>query len=304
MLDTPVRFAVRPSVAAVALALLVGCSAADSGSSDPTTADGAGAPAHRAEFDRLEEDFDTRLGVYALDTATGEEVNYSSDERFPYTSAFKPLACGAVLADRTVDRMDEIVTFDEEDLVPHSPITEEHLDTGISLRESCDAAIRHSDNTAANLLFQELGGPEGLQEALRAIGDRTTQVDRTEVELNEAVPGDTQDTSTPEQLATDLREYVFGDALEPEKQALLEEMLRQNTTGDDTIRAGVPDDWEVGDKTGAGEYGTRNSIGILWPPHEEPIMIAVMSTREVEGSEYDDALIAEATEVVVEAMAQ
>src|SRR5699024_8544993 len=150
-------------------------------------------------------------------------------------------------------------------LVPHSPITEEHLDTGISLRESCDAAIRHSDNTAANLLFQELGGPEGLQEALRAIGDRTTQVDRTEVELNEAVPGDTQDTSTPEQLATDLREYVFGDALEPEKQALLEEMLRQNTTGDDTIRAGVPDDGEVGDKTGAGEWGTRDRIGRRGP---------------------------------------
>ena len=98
MLDTPVRLAVRPSVAAVALTLLVGCSAADSGSSDPTTADDTGAPAHGAEFDRLEEDFDTRLGVYALDTATGEEVNYSSDERFPYTSTFKPLACGAVLA--------------------------------------------------------------------------------------------------------------------------------------------------------------------------------------------------------------
>lgn len=115
MLDTPVRFAVRPSVAAVALTLLVGCSAADSGSSAPATADDAGAPTHRAEFDRLEEEFDTRLGVYALDTATGEEVTYSSDERFPYASTFKPLACGAVLADRTVEGMDEIVTFDEGD---------------------------------------------------------------------------------------------------------------------------------------------------------------------------------------------
>ena len=239
MLDTPVRFAVRPSVAAVALALLVGCSAADSGSSDPTTADGAGAPAHRAEFDRLEEEFDTRLGVYALDTATGEEVNYSSDERFPYTSAFKPLACGAVLADRTVDRMDEIVTFDEEDLVPHSPITEEHLDTGISLRESCDAAIRHSDNTAANLLFQELGGPEGLQEALRAIGDRTTQVDRIEIELNEAVPGEHTRHQHPEQLVPTCVS-TCSVMLWSREASVAEEMLRENTRAT-TIRAGVPD---------------------------------------------------------------
>ncbi|QVQ50871.1 class A beta-lactamase [Spiractinospora alimapuensis] len=288
--------------AAVALSLLAGCSSTEA-VAEPQAADGEGqdsSPEYAEEFDRLAEEFDARLGVYALDTATGEEVSYNADDRFAYASTFKPFVCGAVMETRSLDDMDEVVTFDAEDLVPHSPITEEHVDTGISLMEACDATIRYSDNTAANLLFRELDGPEGLQEALRATGDETTQVDRIEVALNEAAPGDPRDTTTPEQFAVNLQEFVFGDTLEPEKRDVLEQMLRENTTGDDLIRAGVPDDWEVGDKTGGGGYGSRNDIGIMWPPDEEPILIAVMSSRDQEDAEPNDALIAQATEVVVD----
>lgn len=304
MSDTRTWTTLGRGAAAIALTSIVGCSsaaetAATASSEDSTDTD---PPAYTEEFDRLAEEFDTRLGVYAIDTGTGEEIAYNADDRFAYASTFKPFVCGAVMEDRTVDEMDEVVHFEESDLVPHSPITEEHVDSGITLMESCDATIRFSDNTAANLLFRELGGPEGLQDALRASGDEVTQVDRIEVELNEAVPGDGRDTTTPAQFAANLDEYVFGDTLEPEKQELLEQMLRENTTGDDLIRAGVPEDWEVGDKTGGGGYGTRNDIGILWPPEGEPILLAVMSTREVEDAEYDDAVVAEATEVVVDAI--
>jgi beta-lactamase class A len=79
-------------------------------------------------------------------------------------------------------------------------------------------------------------------------------------------------------------------------------MMLGNVTGDELIRAGVPDDWEVGDKTGSGGYGTRNDIAVLWPPEGDPIVLAVMSSRDVEGAEFDNALIAEAAEVVVEAL--
>lgn len=42
--------------------------------------------------------------------------------------------------------------------------------------------------------------------------------------------------------------------------------MKGNATGDKLIRAGVPTDWVVGDKSGAGSYGTRNDIAIVWPP--------------------------------------
>lgn len=296
----PVRRAALAATAVLTAVPFAGCTQTEAPAPGAGESSAPEEASHTAEFERLEEEFDARLGVYALDTGTGAEIAHRSDERFGYTSTFKPLACAAVMEQRSLDELEEVVVYEAEDLVTYSPITEEHVGTGMTLLEACDAAIRYSDNTAGNLLFDALGGPEGLQEALAGIGDDTTQVDREETELNEVAPGDPRDTSTPEALAANLREYVLGDTLAEEERALLEEMLRNNTTGDDLIRAGIPDDWEAGDKTGAGPYGTRNDIAVLWPPDGEPIVLAILSDREDEDAEYDDALIAEAAEVVAD----
>ncbi|TDQ55414.1 class A beta-lactamase [Actinorugispora endophytica] len=296
-----VKFA---ALAAAALIPLTGCAAADDAPALEAAAGTAESPApYEEEFERLEGEFDARLGVYAVDTGTDEAVAFNADERFAYASTHKAFSVAAVLRQNSVEELDEVVTYTEDDLVDHSPVTERHVDTGMTLREIGDAAVRYSDNTAANLLFEELGGPEGLDAALEEVGDDVTQVDRIETELNEAVPGDPRDTSTPRAMATTLREYALGDALPAGKRVILTDMLQGNTTGDALIRAGVPDGWEVGDKTGAGGYGTRNDIAVLWPPHGDPVVLAVMSSRDAEDAEHDDALIAEAAEVVVDALA-
>ncbi len=78
--------------------------------------------------------------------------------------------------------------------------------------------------------------------------------------------------------------------------------LRGNTTGDTLIHTGVPEGWAVGDKSEAGSYGTRNDIAIVWPPDRDPIVIAILSSRNTEDATYDDALIAEATKIVINAL--
>ncbi|CAL9334279.1 Beta-lactamase [Nocardiopsis dassonvillei] len=307
-----IRRVVLAALVPVALAPLTGC-ASPGGPAGPAAAPPSAVrssppadppPPVRADsgFTRLEEEFDARLGVYALDTGTGLAVEYRADERFAHCSTFKVLAFGAVLDRTPVDELDRVVTFSEADLVFHSPVAEEHVSTGMTLRELGDAALRHSDNTASNLLLEELGGPEGLSEALRGIGDDVTRVDRTAPEMAEAVPGDVRDTSTPRALATSLREFALGDVLPEEGRDILVTMMRTNTTGDDLIRAGVPEGWEVGDKSGACGYGTRHDIGVLWPPGGAPVVLAVMSGRDEAGAGYDDALIAGATELAVEAL--
>ncbi len=136
-----------------------------------------------------------------------------------------------------------------------------------------------------------------MQDALRALGDNVTRCDRYEVALSDAVPGDLRDTSTPRALATDLRAYVLGTTLSADKRAVLTDWLKRNTTGDKAIRAGAPDGWTVGDKTGTGGYGTRNDIAIVWPPRAAPIALAVLSRRDTKDAERDDALIARAAKV-------
>ncbi|MEU8791310.1 class A beta-lactamase [Streptomyces sp. NPDC048643] len=264
---------------------------------------GIAAPTESApSFAELEGEFDARLGVYAVHTGKGRAVAYRSDERYAFASTYKALAAGAVLRKNTPAGLERVVRYTRAHLVAHSPVTERHVESGMSLRALCDAAIRYSDNTAGNLLFDELGGPKGLQTELVGLGDTTTRADRYEPALNEATPGDPRDTSAPRALASTLRAYALGGVLSSEKRALLIGWLGHNTTGDALIRAGVPAHWKVGDKTGNASYGTRNDIGVVFPPDAAPIVLAVLSSRATQDAAYDDRLIARATEVVVAAL--
>jgi beta-lactamase class A len=255
-------------------------------------------------FEQLEDTFDARLGVYAVDTGTEQTVTYRADERFAFASTFKAFVAAAILRQSSLDELDNFITYSSQDLVAHSPVTEEHVDTGMTLRELSEAAVRFSDNTATNLLLLELGGPSGLGAELSSIGDDVSIVDLFETEMSEAAPDDDRDTSTPRAFGYNLREYVLEDALPAEQRQLLTEWLIGNVTGEALIRAGAPDDWTIGDRTGAGGYGTRNAIAVLWPPEAEPIVLAVMSTRDTKDAEYDDALVAEATTVALDALAR
>lgn len=273
-------------------------SAAASGSG-ASSRPGPDADAVTRQLRALERKYDARLGVYAVDTGTGHEVAHNDDERFGYASTFKALAAGAVLRKFSLSGMDRVVTYSKDDLVAHSPVTGKNVAKGMTLRELCDATVRFSDNTAANLLFDELGGPEGLDAVLEELGDDTTHMERREPELSRWVPGETRDTSTPRAMAGNLRAFVLGDVLKKPERAQLTEWLRNNTTGDELIRAGVPQRWVVGDKTGTGSgYGARNDIAVVWPPDSAPIVMAVMTNRHDADAAFDNALIAEAASVV------
>lgn len=303
------RLSARPAVTAlaalVAVALLAGCagSSPSTSSSSPSAQSSPAASAIRTAdpsptqtdpaFAQLEARFHAKLGLYVLDTGTGQAVTYQANTRFAYCSTFKALATGILLM-RGVP-LSKIITYKSSDLVEYSPITSQHVRTGMTLEAVMEAALEYSDNTAANLLLAQLGGPHRLQQALRGIGDPTTISDRNEPSLNDATPGDSRDTSTAQALGSDLRQFVLGHLLSTGRRQLLTSWLVHNTTGGPYIRAGAPAGWKVGDKTGNGYWGTRNDIAIAWPPHGGPYVIAILSSRGSINASSDDALIADAT---------
>ncbi|HEY1919037.1 MAG TPA: class A beta-lactamase [Streptosporangiaceae bacterium] len=296
--------------ALLSLALLGGCTGSDPQAATPSTktispTTPSPTPTTRA-FAQLEARFHAHLGVYVLDTGTGRTVFYQASTRFAYCSTFKAITAAMLLMrDAPLSRL---VTYRASDLVEYSPITSQHVSTGMTLEAVMQAAIEDSDNTAANLLLAQLGGPHQFQQALRGIGDATTTSDRTEPSLNDATPGGTRDTSTAQALGTDLRQFVLGNRLSPSRRRLLTGWLLHNTTGGPYIRAGVPAGWQVGDKTGNGYWGTRNDIAIAWPPpsvqHGAPVVIAVLSSRDSINANSDDALIADATKAALADLAQ
>ena len=302
------RRAALVAVGAALAILVAGCSSPDD-TAAPTPSPSASTPSptptaapYDAAFAALEAEFGSRIGVYAIDTGSGDEIAYRADERFAYASTFKALAAAAVLQKNDIADLDRVVTFSSDELITHSPVTELHVESGMTLGELAEAAVRVSDNTAGNLLLEELDGPAGFTTALRAVGDDVTQAVRWEAGLNDGVPGDPRDTTSPRAFATDLREFALGDTLTSEKRELLVDWMSGNATGDTLIRAGVPADWTVADKSGSGGYGVRNNIAVVWPPGREPIVLAVLTTRDSPDATRDDAVVARAASIVAESL--
>jgi beta-lactamase class A len=222
-----------------------------------------------------------RLGVAVLDTATGGLAGHRLDERFPMCSTFKFLAAAMVLArvDAGQERLDRRIVVTRGSLLEWAPVTRKRVGgAGMTVAELCEAAITVSDNTAANLLLASAGGPAALTAFARRAGDGVTRLDRTEPTLNEAIPGDPRDTSTPRAMAQTLRKLVLDDGLSAPGRAQLVKWMTANTTGARRLRAGVPADWRVADKTGTGRLGTTNDIGVLWPPRRAPLVVVAYLT--------------------------
>jgi beta-lactamase class A len=243
---------------------------------------------------RIERSVAGRLGVAVLDTGSGLLAGHRLDERFPMCSTFKTLAAGLVLArvDAGDEHLDRRVVVGRADLLEWAPVTSKHVGgAGMSVGELCEAAITASDNTAANLLLASVGGPAAVTAYLRRLGDSVTRLDRNEPTLNESTPGDPRDTSTPRAMAQTLRTLMLGDALSAAGRARLVQWMSATTTGAKRLRAGVPSDWRVADKTGTGRLGSTNDVGVLWPPHGAPrVVVAYLTECKANGDAREAAL--------------
>jgi beta-lactamase class A len=162
----------------------------------------------------------------------------------------------------------------------------------MTLNELCHAAMTYSDNTAANLILAGLGGPKSVTAFARTLDDTITRLDRTEPTLNEAIPGDPRDTTTPAAMAKNMQALLIGHALSETSKGLLMQWLIGNKTGDSRLRAGLPKDWRAGDKTGTGDRGSTNDIAIIWPPGRKPILVAAYLTECTASAERRNAALA------------
>ncbi|WP_223776941.1 class A beta-lactamase [Streptomyces sp. 135] len=271
----------------------------------PGTAHATAFPDARRRLRELEKGYPGRIGVHALNTGTGATLGYRADERFAIASTFKVLAAAAILRrarEQEPGLLDVLIRYGRDDLVTHSPRCEMHLETGMTVRELCDATITYSDNGAANLLMRRIGGPSGITEFARSLGDSRTRLDRWEPDLNTNVPGDRRDTTTPASMTADLHKLILGDALHPRDRDQLIRWLLENTTGDKRIRAGLPKDWRVGDKTGSPAYGGVNDVAVAWPPRQAPWIISVYTTRLDPDTPGEDRIAEDITRIVVDTL--
>ena len=256
-------------------------------------------------FTTLEARSGGRLGVHAVNLATGRRLAHRPDERFAMCSTFKALAAGAVLArvDARLERLDRTVTITKADMRSHAPVTETYLAAGqVSLETLCKGAVEQSDNPAANLILKTLGGPEGFTAWLRRIGDRTTRLDRWETELNSAIKGDPRDTTTPAAMTATLAKLTAGSVLKPASREKLVGWMVASPTGAHRLRKHLPAGWRAGDKTGTGANGSTNDIAVFWPPKGGPIVVACYLTETAAELDVRQGVMAEVGRIVAQTL--
>ena len=223
-----------------------------------------------------------RIGMAVIDTNTGSTWDYRGDERFPLNSTHKTFTCAALLAkvDQQALSLNQPVSISKEMLVAYSPITEKPLSAqAMTLGALCQAAVSYSDNTAANLAFEAIGGSAGFNTFMRSLGDEQTRLDRKEPDLNEATPGDPRDTTTPKAIVRSLKKVLLDDVLSAPSQATLKQWMLDDQVASALLRAALPADWKIADKTGAGGHGSRSIIAVIWPPSKQPLVVAIYVTQ-------------------------
>ncbi|QMI04929.1 class A beta-lactamase [Citrobacter sp. RHB25-C09] len=250
----------------------------------------------------LEKQSGGRLGVALINTADDSLTLYRGDERFAMCSTGKVIAAAAVLKQSESDNsvLQRKMTISQADLTNWNPVTEKHVNKEMTLAELSAAALQYSDNTAMKKLITHLGGTDNVTAFARTLGDATFRLDRKEPELNSAIPGDDRDTTTPLAMAKSLRNLTLGNALAPTQRAQLVAWLKGNTTGAQSIRAGLPANWIVGDKTGAGDYGTTNDVAVIWPEGRAPLILVTYFTQPQQKAKSRKDILAAAAKVVTE----
>ena len=238
-------------------------------------------------FEVIEIDARGQLGVAVLDTESGRYAGWADEATFPLNSTFKFLVCAAVLerVDQGAERLDREIAISDGDIVAHAPAVRQRVGGTMTVDALCHAAMTLSDNAAANLLLETLGGPAGLTARLRAWGDPASRLDRNEPGLNDVAPDDPRDRTSPRAMLHHLEHLLLGDTLSAQSRDRLHGWMTANTTGAERIRAGVPEGWLVGDRTGTGAGGNSSTVAIIRPPGRKPVLMAVF----IEGSSLSNS---------------
>ena len=256
----------------------------------------------------VEQTLEAKVGFYLHDFQSNETLEHAADSRFPMNSTFKLFACGALLSrvDAGKNNLSESVDLQGVELVPWSPSLAKLINSGhlkVSLDSLCRMMLSVSDNTAANLILKEIGGPEGFTAFMRSIGDDVTRLDRWEIALNEGVPNDPRDTTSPKAIAQSLKKLLLSDFLSNSSRETLREWLSGHRVADNLFRASLPESWAIEDRTGAGRFGTRGIVAVMYPPEREPILATLFIRDTDVGLSQRDAAIARIGRAIVERVA-
>ncbi|MDR2857439.1 MAG: class A beta-lactamase [Novosphingobium sp.] len=231
-----------------------------------------------------------RIGVAALDLATGRTVTVLGSQPFPMASTSK-IAIVATFLDG-VDRKRFSLTDRYPLMVPvpsrkfDGPVAPVRAGTMMSAQELIELALTRSDNSATDALLAVIGGPKAVNNWVRRAGLTELHIDRDIATLvrddgavDPARTVDTRDAATPMAMVRLLSGLYRGEWLSDSSRAVLLGAMERCHTGASRIRALLPEDARVAHKTGT-LYNTASDVGFFHTPDGRVIAVAIYVTGQ------------------------
>lgn len=246
------------------------------------------------EFERrvalLADGANGRIGVAAVDLASGETLSILGDQRFPMASTSKIAIAATFLegVDKGRWRLDDKFPL----LVPVrsqpfstkvAPVRAGEMMTAAQL---IDIMITRSSNSATDALLAVIGGPEAVNRWARKAGIDEFRLDRDiatlvrdDGEIDPALQIDPRDSATPRAMVSLLSGIYQGRWLSPESRAVIMSAMERCKTGTRRIPALLPAVAQVAHKTGS-LNNTSSDIGIITLPDGRAIAVAIYVTGQ------------------------
>jgi len=282
---------------------------------------------------------DAVVGVDAVHIESGRTASLHAADPFPMASAFKlPVAIQILsMVDDGKLTLDQMVPLAAPDLHPGSGKLSElffHPGVSLSVANLLELAIVISDNTAADVLLRQAGGPAAVSAKMRALGVPNIRVDRSTAvlisdwqgaknlppesewnrelwdKLYDAVPerehmrarrtetADPRDSATPSDMTKLLVKLWRRDALSANSTQLLLGMMERCETGKSRIKGLLPQGTDVAHKTGS-LGGVANDIGYITLPGDGGhIAISVFTKASSRPEDASEKAIAEIARTV------
>ena len=277
-----------------------------------------------------------KVGIAAIDVASGRTVAVNGAERFPMASTVKIAIAATYLwqVDAGKRSLATMIAFDEKRRLASEGIGQSLPHPGISLSAAnfIELMLTVSDNSATDTLLARLGGPAVVERWLVAHHVEGIRIDRTIARLllddyglpvgadgdavaalraADAMPAltpaqidaaaakfdaDPRDTATPSAMAQLLARIDRGELLSAKSRAFLLGVLSRTTTGPDRIKGGLPTGTPIAHKTGT-LHGISDDVGLVTLPDGRRVAIAVF-TRGIADGKARAKIIADAARAI------
>ncbi|ACD31058.1 class A beta-lactamase [Francisella tularensis] len=253
------------------------------------------------DIQNIEKKYGGKIGVYTINRNDWNNFAVNASFYFPICSTYKFLVVGAILKQSMTDNklLNQKIKISKNQIVEYSPITRRHINQIMTVKQLCQASMQ-GDNTATNILIEKLGGLKNLNKFNLSLADHATKVANLEPKVNHVSLTTNENKTTPKIMARDINKLAFSDDILDKKHRLMfKQWLIASNTSNNRIAAEVPDEWEVGDKTGTCQYGTTNDVAIIWPDDNRAVIMAIFYTQSQKNAKPNSKIVREVTKILL-----